>query len=137
MSLLMNLANNLINIMALLTEGVRIGKPSDFMENINDGAGGSTSSGSSGKLREVSDDINTILRTWVGPIMMCVGAVGAIYIIVLAVQYAKSESDSKRAEAKTRMINCLIGVIAIIALAGLCIGMDWGAVVKIFGYTSV
>ena len=129
MSLLMNLANNLINIMALLTEGIKVGIDPDVQAG--------TTGGSAGKLKEVSDDVNTILRTWVGPIMMCVGAVGAIYIIVLAVQYAKSESDSKRAEAKTRMINCLIGVVAIIALAGLCIGLDWGAVVKIFGYTSV
>ena len=115
----MNIANNLVVAMSKVMGGV----------NKLSGSGDK-------RAQAVSDDVNTILKNWVGPIMICLGAVGAIYMVILGVQYAKSESDSKRAEAKSRMINCLIGVIAIIVLAALCIGMDWAGLAKIFGYTQ-
>lgn len=87
-------------------------------------------------LNAVSDEVNTILKTWVGPIFIALGGAGSIYIIVLAVQYAKSENDSKRAEAKTRLVNCAIGVVALLVIAAVCIGLDWASIVQIFGYTS-
>lgn len=90
----------------------------------------------SDNLGQVSYEVNTILKTWVGPIFIALGGVGSVYIIVLAVQYAKSENDSKRAEAKTRIVNCIIGVIALLIIAFCCIGIDWASLVQIFGYTS-
>lgn len=87
-------------------------------------------------LGAVGEEVNSILRTWVGPIFIALGGVGSVYIIVLAVQYAKSENDSKRAEAKTRIVNCAIGVVAILVIATVCLTVDWAELVKIFGYTA-
>lgn len=91
------------------------------------------------KLTAIGEEVHTILSTWVGPIFIALGGVGSIYIIVLAVQYAKSENDSKRAEVKTRIVNCLIGVIALLAIATVSLtikGEDWANLVKIFGYSA-
>ena len=84
----------------------------------------------------VAGEVNTILSTWVGPIFIALGGVGSVYIIVLAVQYAKSENDSKRAEAKTRMVNCIIGVLALLVIATGCLTVDWVGFVQMFGYAS-
>ena len=91
---------------------------------------------SSNNHTEVGNEVNRILKVWIGPLLALIGGVGMVYMIVLGIQYAKSESDSKRAEAKTRIINCLIGVLSILILAAVCIGLDWGGIVKIFGYAS-
>lgn len=88
------------------------------------------------KYATVGNEVKTILQTWVGPIFIALGGVGSVYIIVLAVQYAKSENDSKRAEAKTRIVNCIIGVIALLVIATVCLAIDWAKLVQIFGYTS-
>lgn len=88
------------------------------------------------QLKAIGEEVNTILNIWVGPIFIALGGVGFIYIIVLAVQYAKSENDSKRAEAKTRIVNCVIGVIALLVIAFVSLTIDWASVVQIFGYTS-
>ena len=87
-------------------------------------------------LQEISDEVNEILTTWVGPLFIAIGGAGAIYIIVLAVQYIRSENDNKRAEIKTRLVNCIIGVVALLVLASLCITIPWNEVVKVFGYTQ-
>ena len=87
-------------------------------------------------LQSVSDEVNTILSNWVGPLFITIGAIGTIYMIILGVQYIRSESDNKRAEAKSRIINCLIGVLSLIVIGALCIGLDWAGIVQIFGYAK-
>ena len=49
-------------------------------------------------------------------IMAVVGAAGAIYAIFLGVQLARAEDQSKRDEAKKRLITVLIAVAVTIAL---------------------
>ena len=44
-------------------------------------------------------------------IMIGLGFVGAIFIIILSVRYAKAESDDARSEAKKKLINTAIGVV--------------------------
>lgn len=83
---------------------------------------------------DASNEVNTILRSWVGPIMIALGGVAAIYVIILGIQYVKSENDSKRVEVKTRIVNSIIGIIVILILGAVCIGMDWSRLVQIFGY---
>ncbi len=79
--------------------------------------------------------VNEILSQIVGPIMIAIGGAMSIYIVILAVQYAKSENDNKRAEAKTRMVNCFIGIVIIAVLAALCMGMNWEGIVRsMYGY---
>jgi len=87
-------------------------------------------------LTAVSNEVNDILKVWVGPLFTVIGALGAVYVIILAVQYIRSENDSKRAEAKSRMINCIIGVVCLLVIGGLCIGLDWAGLVQMFGYAS-
>lgn len=87
-------------------------------------------------LQSVGSEVNKILGMWVGPLFVAIGGAGAIYAIVLGVQYIRSENDSKRAEAKTRIVNCVIGVITLLVLAAVCMAVDWAAFVEIFGYAS-
>ena len=87
-------------------------------------------------LDEVSSEVNTILKQWIGPLFVAIGAVGFIYVIVLGVQYIKSESDSKRAEAKTRIFNCIFGVVLLIVIGVVCLAVDWAGLVEIFGYAK-
>ena len=87
-------------------------------------------------LAAVGEQVNKILGVWVGPLFTAIGGAGAIYIIVLAVQYIRSENDNKKAEIKSRMVNCIIGVISILVLAAVCMMVDWAGFVQIFGYTS-
>ena len=87
-------------------------------------------------LAAVSTEVNDILNFWVGPLFIAIGGVGTIYVIILGIQYAKSESDSKRAEAKTRIINCIIGVIILLIIGAICLSVNWASLVEIFGYTK-
>jgi len=87
-------------------------------------------------LEDVGAEVNNILNTWIGPLFTVLGGVGAIYIIVLAIQYIKSENDSKRAEAKSRIINCAIGVVALLVLGAVCLTVNWAEFVQIFGYAK-
>ena len=84
----------------------------------------------------VAGKVNTILQGWIAPLFTVVGAVGAIYIVILAVQYAKSENDNKRAEVKSRITNCVIGVLSLLLIAALSYYVDWAGVAAIFGYAS-
>lgn len=85
-------------------------------------------------LAEVGKKVNEILGNIVGPVLIALGAAGAVYMIVLGVQYAKADADDKRAEVKKRLVNCLIGVIIMIVLVVICMAIDWAKFVQIFGY---
>ena len=89
------------------------------------------------KLEAVSAQVHQILGDIVGPCLSVIGSIGVIYMIVMGVQYAKSESDEKRAEFKTRMINLAIGIIIIFILVAMCLAINWAALVKeVFSYFS-
>ena len=84
----------------------------------------------------VAGQVSTILQAWIAPLFTVVGAIGAVYIVILAVQYAKSENDNKRGEVKSRITNCVIGVLSLLVIAALCKYVDWAGVAGIFGYAS-
>lgn len=84
----------------------------------------------------VAKKVTEILKVWIGPLFTVIGAIGAVYIIVLAVQYAKAENDNKRAEVKSRIANCAIGVISLLVIGSLCFWVDWQAFANIFGYAK-
>jgi cell division protein FtsW (lipid II flippase) len=69
--------------------------------------------------------------------MIALGGAAAIYIVVLGVQYAKSESDDKKAEVKKRIINMAIGLLVMLGLVLLCNFMPWEELVELFGYAEV
>ena len=62
------------------------------------------------------NDLYSVLTPLLYAIMAVVGAAGAIYAIVLGVQLARAEDQSKRDEAKKRLITVLIAVAVTIAL---------------------
>ena len=99
--------------------------------NTDLGGGGGTSQSSAVALK-----VEEILKVWVGPLFTVIGAIGAVYIIILAVQYAKAENDNKRAEVKSRITNCVIGVISLLVIGTLCFVIDWQGLANIFGYAS-
>lgn len=87
---------------------------------------------------DTAKKVHEVLANIVGPCLAVLGSMAIMYVIVLGVQYAKSENDEKRAEAKKRIINMVIGVIAIIVLLLLCWLVDWGEIIpKIFGYVDI
>ena len=50
------------------------------------------------------------------PVIIVVGALGAIWIIILGVNLARAESSDKAAEAKKRLINVIIAILSVIIL---------------------
>ena len=78
--------------------------------------------------------VGEIISTMIGPVLTVLGGAGAIYMVVLGVQYAKAEDDNKRLEVKKRLINIGIGIGIIFVLATLCLALDWEAIAgELFG----
>lgn len=92
---------------------------------------------SSKRLTETASKVYEVMTNIVGPCLSVLGAFAIIYVIYLGVQYAKSESDEKRAENKKRMINTLIGAIVLILLITLCYAISWNNLIpQLFGYMN-
>ena len=66
-----------------------------------------------------------IIKTMVGPVLVVLAGAGAIYMVVMGVQFAKAEDEGKRQEVKKRLLNLAIGVVLVMALGILCIGLNW------------
>lgn len=87
---------------------------------------------------DTAQKVHEVLANIVAPCLTVLGSLAIMYVIVLGVQYAKSENDEKRAEVKKRIINTAIGAVAIIVLILLCWLVDWGRIIpQIFGYVDI
>ena len=87
---------------------------------------------------DTAQKVHEVLANIVAPCLTVLGSLAIMYVIVLGVQYAKSENDEKRAEVKKRIINTAIGAVAIIVLILLCWLVDWGTIIpQIFGYVDI
>ena len=73
---------------------------------------GSTLTGSFSWLSPIVDFLDSLLV----PITIIVAVAGAIWVIILGVQLAKAESADKAQEAKKRLINVAVAMVAIIIL---------------------
>ena len=62
------------------------------------------------------DDLFNVLYTILYAILAVVGAAGIIYAIVLGVNLARAEDQSKRDESKKRLITTLIAIAITVAL---------------------
>lgn len=143
---LLNLSLKMLNIFQGLSAIMRRGddeKDETSMKNENGVVdrweeGGSTSVGAEGTgpdLTEISGKVKQILTNIAGPILIALGSVGVIYMVILGVQYAKSENDDKRATVKRRLVNLAIGVVAMFALATVCMAIQWDVIVpELFSY---
>ena len=58
----------------------------------------------------------TVLQNIVLPVLIVVATAGVIYAIYLGVMMAKAEDESKREEAKKRIINVVIAIAVTIVL---------------------
>ena len=69
--------------------------------------------------------IVSLLNSIMGPLLAIVGALGALYCVVLGVKYAKAEEPQDREKAKNSLKNAIIGFVLIFVLiVVLKIGMD-------------
>ena len=79
--------------------------------------------------------VNEVLHNIVGPCLTALGGMAIIYIVVLGVQYAKSENADKRAEMKKRIVNLAIGVVIMIVMITMCFAIQWDKIIPdLFGY---
>ena len=65
---------------------------------------------------EVVAPIVSLLNSLMGPLLMVVGALGAIYCVVLGVKYAKAEEPQDREKAKGALVNAVVGFVLIFVL---------------------
>lgn len=72
--------------------------------------------GTKSSMQKLAEDIFGYVSYILVPIMIVVGAAGIIYSIYLGVNLAKADSADKRQEAKSRMVNAIIGFVCIFVL---------------------
>lgn len=79
---------------------------------------------SSNVFQEVSAPVVDLINSAVGPAMAIVGALGAIYCIILGAKLAKAEEPQEREKAKNALKNAVVGFLLIfVLLVVLKIGM--------------
>ena len=92
---------------------------------------------SSTRLKDTAEKVSEILKTIVGPCFTVLASLGVIYMVVLGVQYAKSESDEKRSDIKKRIVNLAIGVVIMIVMIVMCMAIKWDVIIPdLFGYVE-
>ena len=60
--------------------------------------------------------IVSLLNSLMGPLLAIVGAVGALYCVILGVKYAKADEPQDREKAKGALKNAIIGFVLIFVL---------------------
>lgn len=74
---------------------------------------------------EILTPVIGLLNMVVGPALLLVGALGAVYCIFLGVKLAKAEEPQDRDKAKNSLKNAIIGFVLIfVLLVALNLGMD-------------
>ena len=64
----------------------------------------------------VAQPIIDLLNQIMGPLLGIVGAVGALYCVILGVKFAKAEEPQEREKAKGALKNAIIGFVLIFVL---------------------
>ena len=64
----------------------------------------------------ITKPIVGLIDSLLGPILAIVGAVGALYCVVLGVKYAKAEEPQDREKAKGHLKSAIIGFVLIFVL---------------------
>ena len=65
---------------------------------------------------KVTAPIETLLKAILRPALGIVGALGAIFCIILGVKFAKAEEPQEREKAKSHLKNAIIGFVLIFVL---------------------
>ena len=64
----------------------------------------------------VTNPIVNLLNSMMGPLLAIVGALGAVFCVILGVKYAKAEEPQDREKAKGALKNAIIGFVLIFVL---------------------
>lgn len=64
----------------------------------------------------VVEPIVNLLNSIMGPLLAIVGALGALYCVILGIKYAKAEEPQDREKAKGALKNAVIGFVLIFVL---------------------
>ena len=82
------------------------------------------SSGAENPFEKMTNPIINLLDMILGPALAVVGALGAVFCIILGVKFAKAEEPQDREKAKHGLRNAIIGFVLIfVLLVGLKIGL--------------
>ena len=65
---------------------------------------------------QVAQPVVELLNSLMAPLLAIVGAVGALYCVLLGVKYAKAEEPQDREKAKAHLKNAVIGFVIIFVL---------------------
>ena len=78
----------------------------------------SSTSGNSmtGQFDKVVNPVVDLINSLLGPLLAIVGAVGALYCVLLGVKFAKAEEPQDREKAKGNLKNAIIGFVLIFIL---------------------
>ena len=87
-------------------------------------AASSASNAADNPFMEMAQPVVSLLNMVITPALLIVGALGAIFCILLGVKYAKAEEPQDREMAKHSLKNAIIGFVLIfVLLVGLRIGL--------------
>ena len=64
----------------------------------------------------VASPIVALINSLMGPALALVGALGALYCVILGVKFAKAEEPQDREKAKSHLKNAVIGFVLIFVL---------------------
>ena len=105
---------------------------------LDGGSSGSnyTTNEKSGTLSEAATKFRVIVKSVIGPVMIVIGVLAAIYAIYLGVMYAKADSAEKRKEVQGRLIGACIGALIILVGATLCFALPWAEIWDSFSTTN-
>ena len=69
-----------------------------------------------GTLEDVVSPIAELIESFLGPLLIIVGAVGTLYCVLLGVKYARAEEPQDREKAKQHLKSAIIGFVLIFVL---------------------
>lgn len=74
------------------------------------------STGSNPEFEDVSRPIVDLIDSLLVPVIGIVGALGAVYCVILGAKFAKAEEPQEREKAKSHLKNAIIGFVLIFVL---------------------
>ena len=82
------------------------------------------------ELKQIVDPLIEVLKVLVPVLLSVVGALGAVWVIVLSVKYAKAEEPQEHEKARNSLKNAIIGFVLIFVLLvalqiGLTVFTNW------------
>lgn len=66
--------------------------------------------------KNIVDPIVNLLKSFTGPMLAIVSALGALYCVILGVKYAKADEPQEREKAKGALKSAVIGYVLIFVM---------------------